>query len=314
MAAIFLPSDLYERSPTLDDVQAIANVVIADENAETGHTDTIPEDLLEIWDAHEMDLEHNARVLTTADGTIVAYAGIMVSDDGFELDPHTREHPDYYTHQLKPYLLRFIEERAQAYLLQHPEHPRHISTQCFSAPWISFLKNNGYKQQNHYLRMEITLQEAPAVHPLAGITIRHYQAGQDEPAIHAVIQDAFQDIGMHPYRPFEEWLEGSIHRKNFDPDILHVAEVNGNIVGAVLGRGYPEDASGFISQVAVARDWRKKGIALALLQTAFAEYFRKGMPKVSLDVDDHNRTGAHDLYRRAGMQRTSESAILEKDF
>jgi hypothetical protein len=33
---------------------------------------------------------------------------------------------------------------------------------------------------------------------------------------------------------------------------------------------------------------------------------------VNLDVDEHNATGAHQLYRRAGMRQISESAILEK--
>lgn len=265
-----LPTDLFVRSPTKEDVQAIVDIVLADELAETGFTDTVAEDLLEVWQNHEMDLAHDACVLTIADGTIIAYPGVMITDEGFMLDPHTREHPDYQQRNLKPYLLQFIEGHAQAYLTQHPEHPRQISTQCFSAPWIHFLTSQGYTQNNHYIRMEVQLAEVPPKpRPMEGISIRRYQPEQDEAAVHAVVQDAFQDIGKHPYQPFAEWLESKTQRNGFDPSMLYVAVAGEKIGGTTICRTYSEDNSCFISQVAVARPWRKHGIALNLLYTVY---------------------------------------------
>ena len=61
--------------------------------------------------------------------------------------------------------------------------------------------------------------------------------------------------------------------------------------------------------VGVRRPWRKRGLGLALLRHAFAEYHRHGVRKVGLSVDAESSTGAPRLYGRAGM-RVKESYII----
>jgi len=55
----------------------------------------------------------------------------------------------------------------------------------------------------------------------------------------------------------------------------------------------------------VLRSHRGRGIATALLQESFAEFERRGLPRVRLNVDSDNLTGAVALYERVGMRVVS---------
>ncbi|MEA3396213.1 MAG: GNAT family N-acetyltransferase, partial [Chloroflexota bacterium] len=70
---------------------------------------------------------------------------------------------------------------------------------------------------------------------------------------------------------------------------------------------------GYVSSLAVLRRWRRQGIALALLQHTFGEFFRRGTRKVSLDVDAGSLTGALRLYEKAGMHVMRQSTNYEKE-
>ncbi len=51
----------------------------------------------------------------------------------------------------------------------------------------------------------------------------------------------------------------------------------------------------------VRRQWRKRGIGLALLRHSFGEFYRRGKRMAGLGVDAENLTGALRLYENAGM-------------
>jgi mycothiol synthase len=69
---------------------------------------------------------------------------------------------------------------------------------------------------------------------------------------------------------------------------------------------------GFVGALGVRKPWRGRGIGMALLRRAFAEYQRRGAPHVSLGVDAQNPTGATRLYERAGMRVMTEDVAFEK--
>jgi GNAT superfamily N-acetyltransferase len=54
-------------------------------------------------------------------------------------------------------------------------------------------------------------------------------------------------------------------------------------------------------ELAVRRPWRRRGVALALLHSAFGEFHRRGIPRAELNVDAESPTGATRLYEAAGM-------------
>ncbi|PZS06316.1 MAG: hypothetical protein DLM70_05260, partial [Chloroflexi bacterium] len=73
----------------------------------------------------------------------------------------------------------------------------------------------------------------------------------------------------------------------------------GDISGLCLCQVVPRLV--WVSNVAVRPPWRSRGLGLALLRHAFAEYERRGMRRVELSVDSESPTGAPRLYERAGM-------------
>jgi mycothiol synthase len=307
------PDNFTLRPATKDDAQAIAGGVAVEELAETGESETIVDDILELWADWETDLANDARVLVTLDGSIIGYVGISPGDNGFMLDPHMHIRPQYRGQRLEQRLLHFAEQRARERLQSDPTISHVIWSYSFTPARTELLKGAGYTVVSSDYRMQVILHEAPPEpQQLARIIVRRYIPGRDERAIYNVVQEAFPDFTGSPYRPFEEWQEGVLGRQSFDPALLYVALDGNTIVGIVICRAYPEVHQGFINQVAVLRSHRKRGIALHLLLTAFGECYRRGMTDIMLDVDTHNTTGAHQLYERAGMHKIMLVEKMEK--
>jgi mycothiol synthase len=305
MTTTTLPDNLMLRPATEDDAPAIVEGMIAEELAETGKSDTTVDEISELWTDEGTDLENDTRVLVTAEGQVIGYVGIS-AHDGFMLDPHMHVRPQYHGRGLEHSLLQFAEQRARERVIADSSLARTIWTYSFSPTRTALLQQGGCTVGSSDLRMQLILHDAPPnPKPLDGITIRPYIPGQDERAIHYVVQEAFRDIGSHPYRPFEEWEEGVLKRSSFDPTQLFVAVAGDEIVGVVICRSYPDVHQGFINQVAVLRSWRRHGIALQLLYTAFGAYYRRGMNDIILDVDAENTHQAFHAFQHDDTDRAS---------
>jgi ribosomal protein S18 acetylase RimI-like enzyme len=144
-----------------------------------------------------------------------------------------------------------------------------------------------------------------------GVRVRTFDRERDDRAVHTLIQDSFGDNERHVPESFEEWEAGMIDREAFEPGLWFVAESEGKVVGAVLCPAYEED--GWIRQLAVSRDWRRRGLGTALLYQAMAEFHRRGRRELGLVVDSWNRTGAREMYERAGMRVDREHLRYEKE-
>lgn len=71
------------------------------------------------------------------------------------------------------------------------------------------------------------------------------------------------------------------------PELFLVAEVDGRIAGTVMG-GY-EGHRGWINYLAVAPDFQRQGIGVALMQEIEAKLLALGCPKINLQVRTNNR-------------------------
>ena len=60
------------------------------------------------------------------------------------------------------------------------------------------------------------------------------------------------------------------------------------------------------------RDWRRRGIAHALLAHALGAFAGRGLARAGLGVDSENPTGANALYEDVGMSSTSRFDIYER--
>ncbi len=133
-------------------------------------------------------------------------------------------------------------------------------------------------------------------HP-PGVEIRAF-AQPELPAIHRLIEDAFNEWPNRTPTSYASWLAHTVERSDFDPALLQVAVEGETIVGVCHGVDAPNE--GWVDSVAVHRDRRHRGIAQALLARTFGDLRRRGRPRLGLSTD--SRTGALDLYIRLGME------------
>ena len=98
--------------------------------------------------------------------------------------------------------------------------------------------------------------------------------------------------------PFDAWWPGVRDDSEFAAELVFLAvDQRGDIVGAAHCW-----TSAFVKDLVVHPDARRRGIAEALLKTAFAEFRRRGDRHVDLKVQLDNPTGAIRLYERLGMR------------
>ena len=112
--------------------------------------------------------------------------------------------------------------------------------------------------------------------------------------MHACLVEAFagSDERVAPYEEWRPWLLGD---PSYDPALVLVADVDGEVAG--IAQCWTE---GFVKDLAVRPAYRGRGLGEALLWAVFAEFAKRGVAQVRLKVDAGNPTGAVRLYRRVG--------------
>jgi mycothiol synthase len=257
--------------------------------------------------------------LTAPDGTFAGYLSFDVSTEPVQVHALAFVPPRFWGRGLSAYLLRLAEERAGEMAASSPEHVAlRVSRFTGNEAAARLFTTLGYERVRTFWMMRIGLEEAPPPPRVPeGISIRTFRPGVDEAATHATVAEAFIDHwGAFP--AFEEWRHHEIEGEGsaFDPSLWFLAVDGDEVVGAACCRPSSprmEDTAQ-VSELAVRRPWRRRGIAQALLQTAFVEFHRRGIPAAELAVDAQNPTGATHLYERAGMSEALGWDVWEKRF
>jgi mycothiol synthase len=302
-----LPGGYTTRAPAHEDAEAIAALISACQVADTGASDMSVEELLDDW--HSLDLDEEAVAIITLDGTIAAYADVfnrsfvIVSIYGYV-------HPDYRGVGLGSYLVAWGERWTRDHMPQAQQNARVVVQHYINSANEAgrrLLESSGYTPVRGIYVMETTLDEAsPPPHWPPDISVRTFVPDQDERAVYEAVEDAFRDLWGRPRNPFERFI-GETEVESFDPSLWFLAMDGDEIAGVTLCKTLAGE--GWVNVVGVRRPWRKRGLGLALLRHALAEYQRRGVNKVALSVDAESITGAPRLYGRAGM-RVRESYII----
>ena len=112
---------------------------------------------------------------------------------------------------------------------------------------------------------------------------------------------------------FEHFEYSRFKEEGFDPTLWFLAMDGDKIAGLSLCRkfGWEDKSHGIVTTLGVRREWRRRGIALALLHHSFGEYWQRDQKIVTLDVDASSLTGGVQLYEKAGMQIDKRIDIYE---
>ena len=285
------------RPPTVQDENAVYDLMIRCDMRDVGFTDTEKKDILYDWGS--IDLAKDAWLALDAQGMLHGYAACLPWNEGVRLviydDPGT-ESTDLY-----PGLLVIGEKRAAA-IIKELNDPKkrgiytHISdSTSLQKMWV---EESGYSIKKFIFNMHRDLTGVlPEPELPEGFSLRTAVTGQDERTIHALVQEAFDWREREP-QSFEDWKEFLMRPDIYNENLWFLAIKGGEVIGTCLCFQFTD--IGWIRQLAVKKPYRNLGIGRALLERAFLAFQTLGMEKAGLAVESANPNAIH-FYQTAGM-------------
>ena len=175
------------------------------------------------------------------------------------------------------------------------------------------LTQHGFEVVRSSLTMEIDL-ETPTERPVwpSGLTSRPFRPGEER-AVYDAYVEAFADHWGFIPESFADWCTWNLG-PNRDTSLWRVVDAGAEIAALcvnVPSRG-DDRTLGWVALLAVRREWRRRGLARALLLESFGLFRSIGRRRAALGVDSENTTGALALYEGVGMRATSRSDTWER--
>jgi mycothiol synthase len=310
------------RSPRRDDLAGVVALFRACDAVEFGRPDTDGADILAEWDGTGFDLEADARVAVepVADPPgerVIGYAHT------FEKHVDVQVHPERNGLGAGTALREFAEARAleQAAAAAAPGAGEAggsaaIEVKVWQAPRRTngtahrLLEAAGYARGHHYVEMETDLgdERQEPTWP-AGVTVRTFAPGRDEPACHALQNLAWGQYKTYEPVTFERWTDLT-REPDFDPALWFLAEEDGALIGMCLCREYEDQA--WVASLGVHPGARGRGLGEALMLHAFAHLRARGVTRVGLSVSSRTTQSAWRVYERVGMHDAGGWVAFEK--
>lgn len=286
-----LPAGLTSRPLTMDDAQAVYEVMARQEQHDLGKVEIEPADIVGDWQKPSFDIGASTTGIFDGDA-LIAFAEVNTSGRG-----EAAVHPSYRRRGIGTTLASWMRARTGELggtVIGSPVPE--------GSPGDRLLEKLGWKVR--WTSWVLTLPEGAQIaeRPLPdGYEIRT-ATPSDYPAAHVVKEDAFLEWSVRDREPYDDFLATTVRRPGFEPwHFRVVTDDAGEVVGTCLMSmfGEPPEET-FISQLAVRRDQRHRGLAQALLVDAFALGREHGAKRSALSTD--SRTGALTLYQKVGMQ------------
>ena len=205
-----------------------------------------------------------------------------------------------------------ILERGEAFARAEGAKKIHAGAAEPDAAARALFASRGYREGRRFYEMAIELTEEPAAPAVPdGLVLDELHEDEYE-AFYDALNEAFAEHWEWHPDPFDEWLERrrGQHRDEHGPVWFVVRD--GDELAAVTRNDVSVAGGGYVGAIGVRPAWRGKGLGKALLQATFAEFWRRGTTRVTLDVDSENATGAVALYERVGMHVDACGVAFEK--
>lgn len=176
----------------------------------------------------------------------------------------------------------------------------------------ALFQSRGYREVRRFYEMAIELTEEPAEPVVPDGLVMDGLREDEYRAFYDALNEAFAEHWEWHPQPYEEWLERrqGQHRDEHGPVWFVVRD--GDELAAVTRNDADVSGGGYVGAIGVRPAWRGQGLGKALLQRTFAEFWRRGTTRVTLDVDSQNETGAVALYERVGMHVDTCGVAFEK--
>lgn len=253
-------------------------------------------------------------ILAEVNGETIAYSR---TDWYQEEDPNDRIYsffvfikPEWREKGIEEPMLHWCEDHLRKTAQSHPQDSKRFfqaGTNAAKSSTVKLFETQGYKPVRYGYEMARPLENIPPAALPDGIEARPVDEKDIRKIWNASIE-AFRDHwGFSP--PTEEDFDGYLKSKYFQPELWQVAWDGDKIVGSVLNyidHDYNEKyhkMRGYTEEITTHRDYRRQGIAKALIVRSMHMHKAKGMTEVALGVDTENPNGALQLYESLGYRQ-----------
>ncbi len=318
------------RPLTLDDIPAYVRLMeaarVADGESEVSTEETARHDLADPM----LPLATNSLVLAEPDGTLRGCVLISERPPGEttrRLHVEERTDPSVRDLGVGDALLDWTDARAYELLAGQPaDLERYVDTFMAVSRREAFerFERHGYRPVRWFMEMRRDLgQPVPTEPDLDGIRLA-IVADDDDPELRERLRvahnEAFADHwGTEPIPP-ETWDHVFVGHPFFRADLSLIAFDGDQIAG--YSSNYVAEPEweatgvreGWIGQLGVRRQWRRRGLATALLVRSMNVFSAAGLEAATLGVDTENPTGAVGIYERVGFREIRRAVRLRKPF
>ncbi len=177
----------------------------------------------------------------------------------------------------------------------------HSGCPAGSTPSLRHLADAGFTRQRTFWEMLGPVTDDARTAPqVPGLVI---ESSRDVGTIHSVLNRAF--VGHYGFTPttLEDWLAVEETLAGFDPSLRYLATIDGAPAAAMLlYRRVETEGAMYVGALATLEQFRRRGIATALLAHGFEIAAREGLGQLALHVDSENAHAAPAVYRRAGLE------------
>ena len=321
---VALPEGFTARGASLNDVDSALILFNRSSRAVIGRDEiTVGDAIRNEWISPGFDPAEDIRVVFAPNGQMAGYVEVWTTQKP-PVHPWMwgRVDPDYEDLGIGTWLVTWAEQRALRAL---PE----VSDGLRFAPRLGayrearkskkLFEDLGYQyiRSSYHMLIEMDGPVPEAEFP-QGITVSTYDPQTNAAVAYQAEKDSFRDHFGFIDEPFEQGLQRFRHfweQDGFDPTLLFLAMDGNEVAGVCLcpPSAIDDMGMGWVGTLGVRREWRKRGIGLALLRHSFNEFYRRGKRKVGLGVDAQNLTGALRLYESAGMHVHQAFDLYEKE-
>ena len=217
-------------------------------------------------------------------------------------------------------MIEWCEERLQQIAVEHPQdNQRFFQTYSSGVKegYNTILASKDYNPARYFFAMSRPLDDIPEAQLPDGIEVRPVQE-EDQHAVWEASIEAFRDHWGYS-EPTEEDYKSYKGSKYFQPDLWQVAWDGEEIVSSVMNyidTDYNQKFNkqrGWTEEITTRREWRRRGIAKALIVRSMHMHKALGMTEVALGVDTDNPNGALKLYQSLGYEKEKTWITFRKE-
>lgn len=260
------------------------------------------------------DFPENIRLWMDENGQLLAWAVLQVPFWTMDYAVH----PEFQ--HLHPQILKWADEQAQKIINTPSGHPAWFVTVLASqTDRIRDLEQIGFASQadvgeNSWTQvlMEYSIQTPDELNLPEGFHIRPLNGANEVEAYVELHRAVFESKNMTT-----EWRQRTLQRPEYVPDLDLVAVApDGQLASFCICWLYKDtngNVSGQIEPLGVHADFRKLGLARAILVEGLKRLSAKGVTQIYVQTDNYRNAAFH-LYESVGFRVIQDILMYRKDY